>query len=662
MRRWPSISLFTILIAAAASMAHAVEPYAARPDAARPLDATARPPDTLQANVPLPNVLLIMLDDFGYNDLGANGNPKTPTPNLDALAAQGTRYTRHYADATCSVARAALMTGTYPAVHGLRPTHLGLSADTPTIASMLRDAGYTTQHIGKWHIAQATLEQSPGQLGFDNWFGFLHQNELQGASSDGVHFLSPTYLDPWLRDNQSAPRQYPGHLTDILTERAIQFLDSQKAQARPWFLNLWYYAPHQPIEPAARFREKHPATGEGLYHALIEQLDSSIGAVLHALDRNGQGDNTLVIVVSDNGGTNAYTNNNHPFHGKKEQFNEGGLRTPLLMRWPGHVQSGAVSDDKVSLLDLFPTIAEASRATPPPHLVGSSLLNDGPRPGVPYYWEYSDSIVSTYSILSADGRWRYTAGTWLEPVLNDLVADPTGLANAIESHPDIAKQLRDDYLAWRLAARVVSNIHYEQLSGQGGAILRGDDLQRSPGRSGFTFAIGVHPAADDNGATQVIAEQPGRWRLKSSAQQGLVLDVLGQTLEGPPLPPGQCSELVISTLFKFSVRFPQNNQSIIGMYLNGKLLDTVTLKMPAPNDRGYANPTYIGANAMGEERFAGTLSRPVILNERVVPDAQSEPIGNGISGVPATCPDNWGQSKNSGVFTLTPVFLALRHR
>jgi arylsulfatase A-like enzyme len=162
-------------------------------------------------------------------------------------------------------------------------------------------------------------------------------------------------------------------LTDILTERAIQFLDSQKEPARPWFLNLWYYAPHQPIQPAARFQEKHPATKEGIYHALIEHLEFSIGEVLQALERNDQRDNTLVIVESDNGGDNADTDNNYPFYGKKTEFNGGGLRTPLLMRWPGHVQSGAVSDEKVSLYDLFPTIAQASAATPPPHLIGRDL-------------------------------------------------------------------------------------------------------------------------------------------------------------------------------------------------------------------------------------------------------------------------------------------------
>src|SRR5690606_25065639 len=119
------------------------------------------PHASTETNTTPPNIILIVLDDFGYNDLGANGNPEADTPNLDTLASQGTLYTRHYAEATCSAARAALMTGNFPAVNGLRPNHLGLSAGTPTIASMLRQAGYHTQHIGKWHIASATPEQSP---------------------------------------------------------------------------------------------------------------------------------------------------------------------------------------------------------------------------------------------------------------------------------------------------------------------------------------------------------------------------------------------------------------------------------------------------------------------------------------------------------------------
>lgn len=616
--RW--LLVLPVLLAIAAGLARYI---------LRPAEHSAKPP----------NILLIVLDDLGYNDLGANGNPKSPTPHLDALAAQGTRYTRHYADATCSVARAALMTGTFPAVHGMRPNHLGLSVGTPTIATMLSQAGYHTQHIGKWHIATATLEQSPSQLGFDNWFGFLHNHETSGPSEDGIHFHRPTYINPWLRDNQSPLVQHTGHLTDILTARAISFLDQQKGRTEPWFLNLWYYAPHNPIQPSAEFRKKYPDTTEGAYHALIDQLDTNIGQVIAALDRNGQGSDTLVIVLSDNGGTNAATDNNYPFHGSKTYFLEGGLRTPMFMRWPGHIKPNTVSDELVSLYDIFPTIAQASSATPPPHLIGRSLFDDKRTHTPQLYWEYSDSLTHSYSILSADGQWRFTKGSsWLLPTaLNDLVADPSGEVNVLDRHPEIAAKLRDDYLNWRTTTRKVA-VSYELLNNKGGAILRGDDLQRSPGYAGFTFAIGVTPAADASADPQVIVEQAGRWKLQSNSGQGIVLDILGQTIAGPALPSGQCSELVIASHFNFTTVQPKNNWSIIDIYINGKSVNSARMEQPRLQTWGYANPTYIGFNASGGQPFLGQLSRPIILNERVVPDDQSEMIANGISGVPPTCP------------------------
>lgn len=587
-----------------------------------------------------PNILLIVLDDFGYNDLRANGNSQSPTPNLDALAAQGTRYTRHYADATCSVARAALMTGRHPAVHGLRPNHLGLSPDTPTIATALRQAGYRTEHIGKWHIATATLQQSPLQAGFDNWFGFLHNQETSGPSNDGVTFRRPTHINPWLRDNLSPPRQYTGHLTDILTERAISFLDQQKGQSQPWFLNLWYFAPHSPIQPPDAVRKRYPDNPEGAYHALIDHLDANIGSLLKALDRNGQADETLVIVLSDNGGTNRETNNNHPFFGTKAQFLEGGVRTPMFMRWPGHIKPGVVTDELVSLYDIFPTIAQASAATLPPNVNGRSLLDPRRAAPAPLYWEYLDSIYQSYSVLSADGRWRYTQ-LYQKRSLNDLVADPTGTVNVLDQHPQIAAKLTEDYLRWRETARTV-NFKYEPVNDRGGAILRGDDLQRSPGFSGFSFAIGVTPAEDANGSPQVIAEQAGRWKLQTNTDQGLQLDILGQTLTAPPLPAGECSEVVVSSQFNFAL-LTRSNWSIIDLYVNGERINTTRMERPALQTWGYANPTYLGINAQGGEPFAGHLSRPIILNERVVPDKPTEKIFNGISGVPRACAPSTGQ-------------------
>lgn len=592
---------------------------------------------TDQPSARQPNILLIVLDDFGYNDLGANGNTQMPTPRLNALAAQGARYTRHYADASCSVARATLMTGTSPAVHGLRPSHLGLSVGTPTIASMLRDANYRTQHIGKWHIASATLEQSPSQLGFDHWFGFLHNQETSGPSKDGLTYRRPTYIDPWLREDQSPLEQHSGHLTDILTERAIAFLQ-QQGRSDPWFLNLWYYAPHTPIQPPAAFRQKYPDTKEGAYRALVDHLDTSIGRVLDALQSSGEGDNTLVIVLSDNGGTNTDADNNSPFHGKKGALVEGGLRTPLLMRWPGHISPNMVSDELVGLYDILPTIAQASSATPPRHLIGRSLLDPRRSPLPQLYWELSNSENHTYSVLTPDARWRLTSNSF-GTTLHDLTADPSGRESVLADHPQVAEKLTRDYLQWRRTARTVT-FDYMPLNNKGGAILRGDDLQRSPGYAGFTFAIGVTPTEVPGAQPQVIAEQSGRWALQFTPGQGVVVDILGQTLTGPPLPAGQCTELVIASHFNFTTLQPDTNWSMIDMYVNGERVGSVRKEGPPLQTWGYANPTYIGVDAVGSAAFSGKLSRPVILNERVVPDDQSAMIGNGISGVPATCDKN----------------------
>lgn len=582
-----------------------------------------------------PNILLIVLDDFGYNDLGANGNPDTPTPNLDALAAQGIRYTRHYADATCSLARAALLTGQFPAVHGLRPAHLGLSKDTPTIASALGNAGYRTQHIGKWHVANATLEQSPSQLGFDDWFGFLFQSELSGPSKDGINFGRPTYINPWLRENQSPATQYKGHLTDILTERAISFIGEQNEQSIPWFLNLWFYAPHNPIQPADRFKERHPANGAGNYHALIEQLDTSIGLVLKELDRQGMSDNTLVIVLSDNGGTNQHLDNNSPFYGKKTEFQEGGIRTPLLMRWPGKIKPETVTNNMVSIHDIFPTVAQAASATLPEGLIGRDLLGmQIPAPSQ-LYWETSGLAVHRFSVLSADGRWRYTRGDWWHTTLNDLETDPTGSENVLEHYPEVEKQLTDDFLRWRLTARKV-NTTYEELNNQGRAILRGKDMQRSPGNSGFTFAIGVTPD-DASDGIQVIAEQASRWRLQSDDKEGVRLDILGHSITAPTLPRGQCTDLVVTSHYQFTPIGKNRNKMIVDVFVNGKRVNGIASDRPIPQNWGYANPTYIGINPHGKESFMGVLSRPLILNERVVPDSEAKISGNGISDVPSMC-------------------------
>ncbi len=589
--------------------------------------------DALEPQGP-PNVLLIVLDDFGVNDLGINGNDKVRTPSLDSFAAQGVHYTRHYADSSCSPARAALLTGNYPAYSGFRPTHLGLSPGTPTIATVLQAAGYHTRHLGKWHVGNPTLQQGPSALGFDRWFGFLFQAALGGPSEDGVKYGRPRYLDPWLRRDNKAPRLHEGHLTDILTEDAIGFIESRNAEDKPWFLNFWYYAPHMPMEPAPRFAARYPKTYEGMYLALVEQVDDAIGRVLQALEDSGQADNTLVIILSDNGGANTFTDSNHPFYGKKAQYLEGGLRTPLLIRWPGQVPAGVASAEMVSLLDILPTIAAVAGASPPAQAVGRDLLAAELPTSPQLFWETIGWDSYNYSVLSLDGRWRYLYDSEFGEVLNDLATEPRGERNVMSDHPQQAARLREDYRLWRRAQREV-RVNREVLNERGGARLTGKDVLRSPGMQGFTFAIGVTPEQlGDSG--QAILHQGGRWGVYATADATLV-GMLGELITLPPLTPGQCSELVITARFGFSPIWPKLNRSLVEVFVDGRKLASVSNDDPVPNKTGYAAPTYIGMSSPGESEFLGSLGQPVILNEKVGLEDSDPILGDSVLDLPPLC-------------------------
>ena len=582
-----------------------------------------------------PNILLIVLDDFGYNDLGANGNPDTPTPSLDQFASEGIRFTRHYTDATCSASRVALLTGKHPANFGFRPAHIGLNPDTPTLAKSLQTAGYQTQHIGKWHVGNATLDFSPSQLGFDHWFGFLTQFELKGPSKDGIQFRRPSYINPWLQGDDQEIKQHKGHLTDILTDKALEFLNQQSSGNKPWFLNLWYYAPHNPIQPAQRFKQAFPETDEGLYHALISQLDTNIGKVLAHLEKNGQAENTLVIILSDNGGTNQRTNNNAPFYGSKGYFFEGGVRTPLLIRWPEKITKNTVSNELVTIWDIFPTIAKITSAPLPSGLMGRDILTTRKTEAQALFWEYSTSEYHNYSVLSADGRWRLVHPFKSEAFLNDLETDPSGKTNVIQEYPQIAARLREEYKGWRHKTRMVNTRTATDIPG-GGSKIEGNEVLRTPGYSGFSFAIAATPKAGNHKGTEVIADQPGRWRLQHSSA-GLQLTILGHTITAPTLNTGQCNDIVVSSHYMISPLIPKANRALIDLYVNGKHIKNLRIEKPRLYLQDYRQPTYIGRDAEGQHAFTGSLSAPMFLNERIVQDSDAIKAANGISDLSSLC-------------------------
>lgn len=583
-----------------------------------------------------PNIVLILLDDMGYNDLGANGNPAVTTPNLDKLASEGVRFTRHYTDSTCTATRIGIMTGMSPAKQGFRPDNLGLSPELLTLPEMLQEAGYSTHHIGKWHIGFASQLAWPRAQGFDSFFGFLNQFLLKDPHQAGAWTLAkPTYHNPWLQQDNQAPAQYLGHLSEALTQRAVDFINSRSPNDQPWFLNFWTYAPHNPIQPMAEFAERYPDDPAGRYRALIEQLDATVGRVMDALDARGLVDNTLVLVASDNGGTNSAIDNNAPFFGTKARFYEGGVRTPMIMRWPGKLPAGQVHPAIVSYLDYFPTLAKAAGGKPGTQLSGDDLVGlvqhpERRRPAL--YWETGNSKQRSWSVLSSDGRWRLTQDFVGAPQLFDLVKQPAGDQDLAADYPDLVDTLQSNYRHWHLQQHAIE-LQFQPLGSQGRGKLSGASLARVPGYAGHSFAIGLTPEVTDSDAEQVIAMQDKQWKLSQFGRR-LKLSIQGHELEAPAPPPGRCSSLIVASHFQFGFAYPKSRWAYIEIFIDGQQvakLESKELRLPSDD---FLQPTYIGQAPDGSHPFRGVLGKPVMLNEKLVPgEGMDANVSNGISTI-----------------------------
>jgi len=289
-----------------------------------------------------PNIVLIFCDDLGYGDLGPYGS-KIPTPNIDRLAEDGTRFTNMCsADPVCSPSRAALLTGRYPTRVGVPRVFFpqdkdGLDLHEVTLANVLKDRGYRTACVGKWHLGRPT-EYLPTSRGFDRYFGIPYSNDM-----------TPRVL---LKDTRIV--EEPAKLETLTaryTEAATQFVRASKGS--PFFLYMPHTFPHIPLAASARFRGKSP---QGLYGDVIEELDWSVGEILRTLKEEGLEKDTLVMLSSDNGPW--YQGSPGRLRGRKGSTYEGGIREPFLVRWPGKIPRGKVTPALASLMDVFPTVTK----------------------------------------------------------------------------------------------------------------------------------------------------------------------------------------------------------------------------------------------------------------------------------------------------------------
>ena len=399
---------------------------------------------------------MILADDMGYADVGFNGRTSWPTPNLDRLASQGTIFDRWYtAMPLCAPSRACLLTGKYTIHHGVRNNSTDIPKEEVTIAEALQGQGYATALCGKWHRGRLPDGgfTHPLDQGFDQTFGYLD------ARHAWEHF--PTKL--W-RGREEVPVK--GFSSDLLVDDASQFIRAHRTQ--PFFLYLAFIEPHflieAPEENLARFRGKFPEKDanqpyNARYAAMINRLDESIGRLMQVLEETGTAENTLVVFSSDNGatfeagnqGTANFHDSNRPFRGQKRSLEEGGLRMPSLVRWPGKVPAGRRSDAIVHMTDVLPSFLAAAGGKPDPawKVDGANMLDvwtgKAKAPDRTVFWEWNVESGAMLAAMRGDFKYLDIGGNRF---LYNLRADPGERRTVAQEYPEIFKQLERETSEW----------------------------------------------------------------------------------------------------------------------------------------------------------------------------------------------------------------------
>lgn len=403
-----------------------------------------------------PNIVYIVADDLGWKDLGFHGARDIKTPIIDGLAAQGARMEHFYVQPMCTPTRAALLTGRYPFRYGLQTIVIpskgtyGLATDEYLLPQVLKDAGYDTAMVGKWHLGHADRKYWPRQRGFD-----YHYGAVLGEIDYFTH--SAHDVMDWQRDNK--PVQEEGYATQLLGADAVKVIQTHDT-AKPLFLYLAFTAPHAPYQaPAeyvARFQSIEDETRR-IYAGMIACMDDEIGKVVSALDAKGMRGNTLIVWHSDNGGTrdarmtgeskvSKVPCDNSPLKGGKGQLYEGGTRVPAFANWPGHIQAGGVVDVDIHVTDMLPTLAgiagaKTDKCKPLDGVDAWPTITEqkpSPRKEVVYNVEPFRAAVS-----QGDWKliWRVLLPSAVE--LYDLSADPNETTNLAASNPEKVRVLQE---------------------------------------------------------------------------------------------------------------------------------------------------------------------------------------------------------------------------
>ncbi|MDB4419021.1 sulfatase-like hydrolase/transferase [bacterium] len=407
-----------------------------------------------------PNIVYIMADDMGWNEVGFNGGNKELTPHIDGLRKEGVSLTQFYVHAVCAPTRAAFLTGRYAfrtwsdwrSEDFGKPSYLaklgmklvkneagdetrrvhGLATEERTVAEVLKEAGYYTSISGKWHCG----EWLPGQLPMGQ--GFMHQYGHYGWGIDYNNKMIPHNAPAryavydWHRNQK--PVFEPGYSTDLIADEAVRVIADRRMtdEKKPFFMYVSFNAVHGPLEEIPRYVERY-----GKRHAALKCLDDAVGKIVRAIDLSGFGENTLVIFTNDNGGLREEMN--APYRGTKNTNYEGGVRVPFVMRWPGKIEAGSSNDGLMHITDLYSTFAT---------LAGGSLEQERPLDGIDmtkFLFSGTESAREEI-VFEVSGSVRFPAimkekYKLVGKELYDLETDPSEKKDISGEHPEVVKEL-----------------------------------------------------------------------------------------------------------------------------------------------------------------------------------------------------------------------------
>ena len=430
-----------------------------------------------------PNIIVFMTDDQGYGDLSCMGTTDFLTPHIDELATTGARFTNWYSNSpVCSPSRASLLTGRYPGNAGVRAIlaghrkATGLTPEAPTIATAVRDLGYQTAMVGKWHLG---LDEKcrPNQNGFDYFYGFMagcidyYSHVFYWCMADG--HTDPTH-DLWENDHEFYDNGR--YFTEMVSEKAVEKIREMNESDAPFMMYVAYNAPHYPMHAPRKYLDRFPHLpwDRRIMAAMLSAVDDGVGQITDELKRLGIYEDTIIFFQSDNGPSRESRNwmdgRGDPYYGglpgglKGHKFSlfEGGIRVPGIFSWPGHIPAGQVIDEPCAAMDVFPTLLTIAGGDPAKYEldgldISDVLMNGGKTPHEEIYWEMEmqTAIRQGNYKLVLDGQ-LIEGEPPQDPVfLSDLSVDPSETTNLAAQYPELTEELKEKALSGR--ARLEAN-------------------------------------------------------------------------------------------------------------------------------------------------------------------------------------------------------------